>query len=189
MSIKDQLQTLSEDDLRQKIIMPLLFALGCKDVRDNCGTSEYGKDVIYISRDHFLREKIWGAALIKKDDINKSALDNIHRQVSDAINQFIDQDDPRNKVQLHEILVITPQSITSEALKYINEQSGKNFPNIHFINGDRLEFLVNQTIIEFNNLKDTNYVFNIETYSNICGKSFNHVQKGITGRSESLEIK
>ncbi len=111
MSVKDKFQTLSEDDLRQKIIMPLLFVLGCQDVRDNCGPAEYGKDILYLCRDHFLREKVWGAVLIKKEDINKSSLDNIHRQISDAINQFIDPDDPRNKIQLHEILVITSRSI------------------------------------------------------------------------------
>jgi len=178
MSIKEKFQTLNEDDLRQKIIMPLLFVLGCNDVRDNCGPAEYGKDILYLCRDHFLREKIWGAVLIKRDEINKSSLDNIHRQISDAINQFIDPDDPRNKIQLHEILVITSRSITSEALKYINEQSGKNFQNIHFINGDRLEFLINQTIIDFNQKNRGVYIFDVETYSGICGRSFVKSQKG-----------
>ncbi len=178
MSVKDKLQILNEDDLRQKIIMPLLFVLGCPDVRDNCGPAEYGKDILYLCRDHFLREKVWGAALIKRDDINKSSLDNIHRQISDAINQFIDPDDPRSKVQLHEILIITSRSITSEALKYINEQSGKAFQNIHFINGDRLEFLINQTIIDFNQKNTGIYIFDVETYGSMCGKPFIKSQKG-----------
>ena len=173
MSIKDQLQNLSEDSLRQKILIPLLFILGCKDVRDNCGPAEYGKDILYLSRDHFLREKIWGAAIVKKGEINKSSLENINRQVSDAINQFIDPDDPRNKIQLHEILIITSKGITSEALKYIHEQSGKNFQNIHFINGSRLEFLINQVILEYNLKLNTSYIFNIETFGNISGRSPN----------------
>lgn len=170
MSIKDQLQNLSEDDLRQKIVMPLLFALGCGDVRDNCGSTEYGKDILYLNRDHFLRGKIWGAVLLKKDDINKNGLDNIHRQVSDAINQFIDPDDPRNKIQLHEILIITARGITTEAQKFIYEQSGKNFQNIHFINGNRLEFLINQIVIEHNQSIDSQYVFSVGTFGDICGK-------------------
>jgi len=169
MGIKEQLQSLSEDNLRQKILMPLLFALGCSDIRDNCGSSEYGKDIIYLCRDHFLREKIWGAALIKKSEINKNGLDNIHRQISDAINQFIDPDDPRSETQIHEILIITPRRITTEALKYIHDQSGKNFQNIHFINGYRLEFLINQIISEYNAKKSTSYVFSIDTFGNICG--------------------
>lgn len=180
MNIKEKLQKLSEDELRQKIIMPLLSVLGCGGVRDNCGSSEYGKDILYLSRNHFLMEKIWGAALIKKDDIKKSSLDNIHRQISDAIHQFIDPDDPRSTVQLHEILVITPRSISAEASKYINEQSGKNFPNIHFVNGDRLEFLINQTIIDFNQKGIGTYVFDVETYSNtMCGRLFTESQTDI----------
>ncbi len=173
--MRDELRALSEDDLRVKIIMPLLYVLGCGDVRDNCGSSEYGKDILYLKRDHFLREKVWGAVILKKTDINKSSLDNIHRQISDAINQFIDPDDPRNQIQLHEILLVTARGITAEALKYIHEQTGKNFQNIHFINGDRLEFLINQVVAEYNQRTNTQYVFGVETFGRICGKNFGRI--------------
>jgi hypothetical protein len=70
MNVKDKLQLLSEDDLRRNVVIPLLSALGCSDVRDNCGQYEYGKDIVYTIRDHFLKEKIWGAVVVKKGEIN-----------------------------------------------------------------------------------------------------------------------
>lgn len=187
MTIKSQIQVLSEDDLRQRIVIPLLFALGCKDVRDNCGPSEYGKDILYLSRDHFLREKLWGAVILKKDDIGKSGLDNIHRQVSDAINQFMDPDDPRHKVQLQEILVVTAGELTNEAQKYINEQSGKNFPNVHFLNGNRLEFLISQVVVEYNGRTGSSYVFQVDTFGGICGWA-DRSESGISRQDEGRAI-
>ena len=172
MSIKTQLQSLSEDDLRQKIIMPLLFALGCGDVRDNCSPTERGKDVIYVTRNHFLREKVWGAVLVKKTDIGKASLENINRQLVEAINQFVDPDEPRNRVQLSEIIVMTSRTITSEAAEYIHSQSGKNFQNIHLINGDRMDFLVNKIIVEINQKNGGQYTFNVETFGDFCGRTF-----------------
>jgi len=57
-----------------------------------------------------------------------------------------------------------------EAQKYIYEQSGKNFQNIHFINGNRLEFLINQVVIEYNQRTNSQYVFTVDTFTDICGK-------------------
>jgi hypothetical protein len=71
--------------------------------------------------------------------------------------------------------------MTSEAQKYINGNSGKCFPNIHFINGDRLEFLINEVIIEYNRRNQRHYVFNIRTFGKICGK-------GLGQTSESISI-
>jgi hypothetical protein len=187
MGIKDQLKNLSEDDLRQKVLIPLMFGLGCQDVRDNCGPSELGKDVLYLSRDHFLREKVWGAILLKATDINKASLENIHRQLSDAINQFTDPDDPRNKIQLQEILIVTSRRITPDAQKYIHEQSGKNFQNVHFVTGDRLEFLINQVIIEYNQRTNTKYNFTVETFAGIFGQSTTTEQVSMTSEGNPIE--
>lgn len=180
MNVKDKLHLLSEDDLRRKVVIPLLSALGCQQLQDNCGPSEYGKDIVYIVRDHFLKEKIWGAAVVKKSDINKSSIDTIHRQIVDAITPFPHPDNPGSTVQVHEILLITSRGMTSEAQKYINENSGKCFPNIHFINGDRLEFLINEVIIEYNKRHQHHYVFSINTFGKICGKGPGQTSESIS---------
>lgn len=172
MNIQEQLKTLSEDDLRKKIVMPLLFALGCPDVRDTCGPAENGKDITYVCRTHFLREKIWGAVVMKKTDITKPTIDNLNRQINEAIAQFTDPDDPRNKIQLQEILVVTPRSVTDSAREYIYAHSGRSFQNIHIINGHKLEFLINEVILEYNQKSGETYVFNSSSFSNICGRRF-----------------
>jgi len=167
MNIKDKIKNLSEDDLRKKVIIPLLSALGCSSIRDNCNPTERGKDILYITRDHFLREKIWGAAVVKKDDINKAGLDTVNRQIIEAITKFIDPDDPRNKIQIHELLVITAGKITDEAQKFINDNSGKCFQNIHFVSGDKLDFLINEIIIQYNKDNNKSYTFDISSFEDV----------------------
>jgi len=71
--------------------------------------------------------------------------------------------------------------MTSEAQKYINGNSGKCFPNIHFINGDRLEFLINEVIIEYNKRHQRHYVFSIKTFGKIC-------RNGLGQTSENISI-
>src|SRR5574337_1410737 len=99
MSIKLVLKKLSEDTLRQKIVIPLLFALGCETVRDNCSPRENGKDIIY-SKKHFLKQSIYGAALLKVTNISKPDLYNtLQRQISEAIVPFISYDEPNQKIR------------------------------------------------------------------------------------------
>ncbi len=184
MGVKEDVESLSEDDLRQSILIPLLFALGCKDIRDNCGPQECGKDILYLSRDHFLKEKIWGGVILKIGDIKKAVLDTVHRQLSDAINQFVDPDDPRQKAQLHEVLIVTSGEITIDAQKYIHEQSGKNFQNIHFVNGSKLEFLINEVISNYNQKNGKKYIFNTTTFSAICNRPTSRATLSARGQIE-----
>jgi len=170
MSIIQQLQCLSEDNLRQKIIIPLLYFLGCREVRDNDGNRENGKDIVYVNYNHFLRKEIVGAVILKITDIGKGVrLRNIEDQVRAAIAKFISHGDPRNKIRIHEIVVITSKKITQDAMEEVYNFSGANFQNIHFVDGIRLEFLINQVIIEHNKDKKLNYVFSVETFGTALG--------------------
>lgn len=168
MNIIEQLNPLSEDDLRKKVIIPLLHGLGCSEIVDNCGPAEYGKDIIYRAN-HFLMKDVYGAVVLKKTSINKTSLGQIHIQITDAITSMRVPCQPTNTVQIHEILVITSRKITSEAAKYISEQSGKCFQNIHFIDGVRLEFLINQVIQRDKKRKRSSYIFGVETFGVFVG--------------------
>lgn len=171
MYIKDEIIKLSEDQLRQKIIIPLLELLGCI-VRDNCGPRENGKDIIYIDRAHFLKENTYGAVILKIGKINKGRIsDTILRQLNEATTPFPSPDNPLIKIRVHEILVITSGKITTDACEYIYNQSSRSFLNIHWIDGTRLEFLINQVIIDHNNkLHNNDYHFHIDTFISISAK-------------------
>jgi AAA+ ATPase superfamily predicted ATPase len=92
----------------------------------------------------------------------------IFRQINEAITPFVKPDDPRAKIQIHELILITSQDITDEAQQYIYENSGKCFPNIQYIDGHRLTHLINEVILEYNKNKSENYIFSVETFSSIC---------------------
>ena len=145
------------------------------------GRLNMGRTLCILCGITFWRKKYGGAAVVKKSDINKSSLDTINRQIVEAITPFPHPDNPGSTVQVHEILLITSRGMTSEAQKYINGNSGKCFPNIHFINGDRLEFLINEVIIEYNKRHQRHYVFSIKTFGKIC-------RNGLGQTSENISI-
>jgi hypothetical protein len=171
MTIKEKLQNLSEDDLRQKVIIPLLLTLGCSDAVDNCGPTEKGKDIIY-EIPHFLKDSIYGAVILKNDhDLRSSDLDRgLKVQVDKALNKFNHRKDPRVETKVHELILITAFNITESVRTYFLDNCGSNFPNIHFVDGNRLEFLIRTTIIAYTDKTDRDYIFDVGTFNQICNE-------------------
>lgn len=169
MTIKEKLQELSEDELRQKIIIPLLLTLGCSGAVDNCGPTEKGKDIIY-EIPHFLKDSIYGAVIIKNDhDLKSADLDRgLNVQVNRALNKFNHQKDPRVETKIHELVLVTAFNITEPVRTYFLDNCGTNFPNIHFVDGNRLEFLIRTTIIAYTNKTGRGYIFSIDNFNQIC---------------------
>jgi len=146
MNIREKLQTLSEDDLRKKVIIPMMYALGCINVRDTHGPYEKGKDVVYEVY-HLFRRNIYGAIIVKnKRNIGKSDLENLHRQANEALVTFKNPNDPRNEIKIHELTIMTSYRFSDPARDYIFENCGRNFPNIHI------------------------YQFNISTFKDFCDR-------------------
>lgn len=169
MTIKENLQKLSEDELRQKIVIPLLVTLGCNNAVDNCGPTEKGKDVIY-EIPHFLKDPIFGAVILKNDhDLKSADLDRgLKIQVDKALNKFNHRRDPRVETKVHELILMTAFDITEPVRTYFLDNCGTYFPNIHFVDGNRLEFLIRATIIAYTGKTGRDYIFSAETFNQVC---------------------
>jgi hypothetical protein len=165
--IKDKIQQLKEDDLRKQVIIPLLKAFGCELVKDNHGPHENGKDIIYTTK-HFLGIKIYGVVVLKAGDFTKKSTEIINsysRQIKESKGQFLCpfSESPK-KVQAHEILVITSKGITKDA-EYLM-YADASFRCILFIDGEKLERLIEGVIVENKRSKGKKYEFDPETFSN-----------------------
>jgi len=170
MNIKERLQKLSENDLRKKIIIPMMYALGCIDVRDTHGPYEKGKDVVY-GIDHLLKKRVYGAIIIKNNgNINKGRpLDNLYRQSKDAMKEFENPNDPAgSKIKINELIVVTAYEITPAASNYIFENCGVNFPNLHIVDGNTLESIIRKLISGYKIKENKVYQFNIDTFKDFC---------------------
>lgn len=178
MTIKERLQTLSEDDLRQKVVIPLLLSLGCNEAIDNCGPAENGKDVIYECH-HMLKKPVYGAVVLKNDHNIKSAdLDRgLTIQVDKALSKFTHRNDPRVETKVHEVILMTSFDITEPVRAFFRDQSGTTFPNIHFVDGDRFEFLIRSAIIDYTAKTGRDYVFEVETFSDVCNQLSGRISK------------
>lgn len=166
--IKEELQKLSEDDLRKKIVIPMMKRLGCVKVEDWCGPREEGKDVLYIKKDTF-RDDTCGAIILKnRRDITKSRRDNhdvreIKSQIEEAMtSEIINPLEPVEKINLHELCIMTSYEINKDARKFIYSSCGKIMPYIKFIDGDKLVRLIQKIIGDFD------YTFNVENFKDFC---------------------
>ncbi len=169
-TIREKLQSLSEDDLRVSIIIPLLYALGCTEVRDNCGPDEKGKDIIY-STPHLLGANIYGAVILKNDrNLGLGKMDNLRSQALRALNAFGNPRDPRIETKVHELIFVTSFDITSDVRDFLVKNCGSNFPNMHFVDGVRLELLIRKIIDLFKKLTGRTYVFDITSFAGMCDK-------------------
>ncbi len=176
MNIKESLQVLSENELRIKIIIPMMYALGCFDVRDTHGPQEKGKDVVY-GINHLLIKKTYGAIIIKNNgNLRKGpSLDVLYRQAIDAMKEFENPNDPSGgRIKVYELMFVTAYDITPVANSYIFENCGANFPNLHIIDGNTLESIICE-IISKHKMEDSNYQFNANSFNDYCER--------ITGRT------
>jgi len=182
MTIKQRLQNLSENDLRKKIIIPLMCGLNCHRVTNLHGTRERGKDVLFFKKGTF-RETVPGVILIKNDgDIIKSGPPNrsiqvILTQAQEAINtEIINPDDPNNKIKIKELIIMTSFEINGPAMEYINDNCLKSLPHITYIDGDKLCNL----IIELIGIHK--YKFKINTFKGFC-ESISNRKYDTTGKT------
>lgn len=166
--IKDELQRLSEDDLRKKIVIPMMKRLDCFKVEDWCGPREGGKDVLYMRKDTFLDDTCGAIILKNRRDITKSRRDDydireIESQIKEAmVSKIINPLDPVDEISLHEVCVITSYEINREAREYIRNSCGRLMPYIKFIDGDKLVQLIQEII------GNSDYTFDVENFKDFC---------------------
>jgi len=174
MAIKEKLQSLSEDILRKKVVMPLLRYVGFEHVEDWCGPGEKGKDVLYVRKDPLLESYFLGAVLIKnKKNIRKGSktdIRNIKNQVEEAIlTPVFNPADFYSETTIREIYILTSFDIEREARDYIGKVLRNSPLFIRFMPGDRLESRIKNVIGK------TGYVFNPDNFEEFCKKQMESV--------------
>lgn len=170
MSIKFSLQSLkrNEDDLRKKIVIPMIWALGCKYVKDNQGMNEEGKDTIYLTYHPLLRKEVYGAIILKSVNVGKTELAKIVQEIKEAISPFPDPRDPNDQIRTRELMLMTPFDFTKDVKDSIFKQCSNAIPNMHFVNGDEMERLIAGIMSEHYEKTKILRTFSIDSFLTIC---------------------
>ena len=89
---KQQIQSLSEDDLRQKVIIPLLSKLGFVDPIHHHHAGEKGKDIVCKEYDPKFKKFTYLAVIVKNGDVtgsssNSNGYFNVINQVKQSLNE------------------------------------------------------------------------------------------------------
>ena len=149
----DYIQSLDEDQLVDEVLIPLLKAMGFRDVtKHHGGSAEQGKDIICWKTDELgLRRNLAIVAkatpITARANMASGSTGEVLTQIQQAFGKsFIDpvSTEPR---EVHECWVISSQRILKEAEDSIRSALSTNglLPRLTtFINGDRLWELVEQ---------------------------------------------
>ncbi len=145
MYTKEHIQSLTEDDLRTKIVIPLFQAMRFT-VYETHGAMEFGKDLIVYSRDN-TGETVYSAVQIKTKDIHgtissKGNIRSIIQQCELAFQiPFPDAFQPAERY-VEKVYVVTSGKITTSA-KTIIVNSLKSHGPVKFLDMEKLVALVN----------------------------------------------
>lgn len=178
MLVKDVqtlLGELLEDDLRIKILIPLLKATGAHPVVDMHGRNEKGKDLYFSYKDLFNKDRHC-CVFIKTGDITKSGKNDI-RTFKGAIEEALDIPlsspiDFASKIYIEEFYFICNGSINRDANDYLSSEifEEKRFRNLRIFDLNKLTEIVRKLIRDFSNSVDKTYVFSCDSFSNFCQK-------------------
>ncbi len=169
MGIREQLQALSEDKLRIKIVIPLLRALGCTYVKNHHGRTEKGKDIIYQFKHPILCRELYGAVVMKNNGkVSKKDQCEIERQIKEATRGYINIENPLSSIRIHELIFLSAYDLTEDMINYFYENCGITCPNLHFILGSELERLIQTIMDKLIRLSEKHHKFSIDNFKNIC---------------------
>lgn len=173
MDITTAIAKLKENDLRVKIVIPTLLALGIYKVEDWHGSSEEGKDLYFAYEDPFGDYKHC-SCFIKSGDITKSGKTDIRKmegQLKEAIiTKFVSPIDNKTEVKTEELYILCNGQISKEAKEYIHQMVYAHaMPNIRIIDRDKLVGIIAEKIIKpFNNKTGKPYIFSTKDYQTFC---------------------
>jgi len=199
MNIRSKITRLSEDNLREKIIIPLLKALGAYSVENFHGSSEKGKDVYFAYKDIFGEYKHC-CFFIKIGNIKKSGKNDIRKMkghIEEAIQRnFINPIDNKNPIYIEEFYFVCSGKINQEARDYISDLlRQKQMPSFRIFDIDKLIETILNLVKRYNSILNKNYTFSTQSFSKYCNQIRNYKDKkyamptiSVSGHSEGKII-
>jgi hypothetical protein len=181
MDLRDELLKLSENDLRKKIIIPLLKALGAYHVEDFHGPREKGKDVYFSYKNIFGRYKHC-CFFIKKGNIKKTGKNDVRKcqnAIEEAIKiELINPIDNKSSVRIEEFYFVCSGRINQEAREWLNEflVKQKIVPNCDIFDGESLIQFILDLIKKYIGLMRCSYKFNIATFEDYAERIISYNQ-------------
>ena len=144
------IQKLTEDRLREKVLIPLLRSMGFKNVRNQHGNVEFGKDIVFCKDDEF-GEREYACVQAKATEIHGSAgksgnASEIVTQAQQAFTiTFLDIYDGKDK-HIDKFFVVCSHDIDSSAKESIKGTLAlvNIYKTIHFIDGNKLVDLIDK---------------------------------------------
>jgi hypothetical protein len=151
------LQSLSEEDFRQEVLIPLLRKMNFQKVRERHGPDEYGKDITFFEPAEFGGTRY--AIVAKVGSISgaasgKSNLEIVKNQIRQAFSMpYFDLEDKRS-YSIDKVIVWTTGNISRNAQEQIKELSDQHFKYVDFRDGSGTIDLLNKYYPTYFTIKD-----------------------------------
>ncbi len=137
------LQELSERELCELVIMPLLHRMGFAEIRYLHSRDEYGKDIVFAD-EHPLEGKRYFAATVKRGKLSGSvsSTNSIHElffQIKQALKSPFSDPRTGKDIQIQKVFVFTPFDISQECILSIRSELQEYSDScVTFIDGPQL---------------------------------------------------
>ncbi len=139
------LQSFNEETLTRRFLIPLFSEMGCKNIQYTHGNLEFGKDIIYCTKDEF-GNRIYTGVQVKKTKVTARSNNTILRQVTEAFGgPFTDSSDGKQK-DLDRVVLVTSHEFTEGAKESLTRSLKST--NLHklvtHIDGNKLVDLLDE---------------------------------------------
>lgn len=144
------LQSISEQELCELVLLPLLTAIGFSDIRYTHGILEYGKDIVCSKLDPIDGHKYISFAVKSKaldGSVSSSrSVREVYYQLKQSLTEpFVNPFDGR-EIKLDQAYLLTPFSISQLCIRSIKEEMREQSAAISFIDGPKLLDLLRQYV-------------------------------------------
>lgn len=149
MFTKKQVQQMKEEDLRRKVLIPLLQAMKYQDVQEYHGGKEFGKDIVcWKSSDLGSRKNL--ALVVKavpvtgKAKVDKGTTGEIQTQINQCFGRTYLDPVTSSTQSVHQCWVVSNHAINETAIEAIRAAMGNSVhkENVDFVGIDKLWDLI-----------------------------------------------
>ena len=143
---REWMESLKEDDLRVKVLIPLFRAMRYTEIRDFQGVNELGKDLVLRKESDF-GDTEYTAVVAKAVPITgkaKGVLAEINTQVNQALDSQIWTTTDGKSRTIGKAIVLTSQRMKEDAVSRLHETLSRVRSRYTLVHGDKLWELVTQ---------------------------------------------